>query len=89
VRSHPVPRVGDTVRLNRYGLRRIFGTTVGLSHMLTLEMLITAVDKESMTEPEQTFLVKVNNSDINRFLIDHWCFDIVPGKRSYMGPMPR
>lgn len=44
--------------------------------MKTLEMKITWVDSESMTEPEQTFNVDVDNKDINYFLISHWCFDI-------------
>ncbi len=75
--SHPVPKVGDTVRLNRYGLHQTFGSDIGLSHMLTLEMKITHVDSQSMTAPEETFVVEVDNAGINQMMIDHWCFDVV------------
>jgi len=82
MREHPVPKVGDTVRLNDEGLEVCFGSVVGLAHMKTLDMKITFVDSESMTEPEETFVVQVDNEGINRFLISHWCFDIVasPGE---------
>jgi hypothetical protein len=39
--------------------------------MLTL----TQVDHESMTDPEETFLVEVDNLEINMYMIDNWCFD--------------
>jgi hypothetical protein len=39
--------------------------------MLTL----TQVDPESMTDPEETFLVGVDNLEINMYMIDNWCFD--------------
>lgn len=77
IKSHPVPKVGDTVCLNRDGLETIFGNHRGLSHMLTLKMKITHVSKESLTAPEETFEVKVDNEEINRFMINHWCFDVV------------
>jgi hypothetical protein len=77
VKSHPVPKVGDIVTLNRHGLELIYGTATGLDHMLNLQMMITHVDSSSMTAPESTFLVNVDNSAINKFMIDHWCFDIV------------
>lgn len=77
VRSHPVPTVGDTVRLNRHGIKQIFGGRNGLSHMMTLAMKITRVDSESLTSPEETFTVAVDNQEINQYLIDHWCFDVV------------
>lgn len=73
-----VPKVGDTVRLNDEGLEQIFGSrSRSLSHMKTLEMRIVHVDDESMTYPEPTFIVEVDNPEINCFLIDHNCFDIV------------
>lgn len=77
--SHPVPKVGDVVCLNDDGLEAIFGTSLGLSHMKTLEMRITHVDGKSLTEPELTFPVSVDNAEIDTYLIDHWCFDIVRG----------
>lgn len=72
-----VPDVGDVVVLNDNGLEQIYGTTRGLAHLKTLRMRIMHVDDESMTYPEPTFVVTVDNEDINQFLIDHTCFDIV------------
>ena len=40
-------------------------------------MTLTFVDNESMTEPEKTFLVEVDDPEINQFMIDNWCFDLV------------
>lgn len=77
VPSHPVPKVGDTVVLNDHGLRQLFGSTHGLAHMKTLRMKVTEVDSTSLTTPELTFAVSVDNPDIDTFLIDNWCFDIV------------
>lgn len=71
------PKVGDTVVLNDTGLMQIFGSTTGLSHMKTLRMKVTEIDSESMTYPEQTFCMEVDNSKINQYLIDNHCFDIV------------
>lgn len=76
-KPHPVPSIGDTVVLNDYGLEVIFGTSLGLQHMKSLRMKITWVDQMSMTEPEETFIVEVDNADIDAFLIYHTCFDIV------------
>lgn len=75
--SHPVPKVGDTVTLNHEGLQRCFGSAFGLSHMLSKRMKITHVDPESMTAPEKTYLVNVDDPEINMLMIDHWLFDIV------------
>lgn len=75
--SHPVPKVGDTVVLNDCGIEQIYGKKVGLSHMKTLRMKVTHVDSESITSPELTFPLEVDNEEINMFLIDNWCFDIV------------
>jgi hypothetical protein len=77
MKPHPVPRVGDTVVLNDCGLEQIFGRKLGMSHMKTLKMKVTQVDTESMTFPEPTFCLEVDNEEINAYLIDHWCFDIV------------
>lgn len=76
MKPHPVPRVGDVVTLNDNGLQQIFGTALGLSFMKTLRMRITHVAKESLTHPEPTFVVEVDNEEINSYLIDHYCFDI-------------
>lgn len=79
IRSHPVPKVSDIVTLNDYGIRQIFGTgsVESLQHMKTLKMKVIWVDSMSATAPPRlTFPVEVDNTDINRYLIDHWCFDI-------------
>ena len=70
-------KAGDTVTLNDTGLKQVFGTTVGMSHLKTLKMKITFVSTESWTEPEKTFEVRVDNPEIDQFLIDNWCFDLV------------
>ena len=72
-----VPNVGDIVRLNDTGLEQMFGSARGKSFMKKLELRVTKVDDESMTFPEATFVVEVDDADINQFLIDHRCFDIV------------
>ncbi len=77
MKSHPVPRVGDTVVLNNFGLEQVFGHSLGLSHMKTLRMKVTQVDSESVTFPVPTYPVKVDNAEINAYLIDHHCFDVV------------
>lgn len=76
-KPHPVPKVGDTVVLNDCGLEQIFNRKLGLGHMKSLRMKITHVDMESMTFPEPTFMVEVDDPEINAYMIDHWCFDIV------------
>ena len=76
MKPHPVPRVGDLVTLNDNGLETIFGTRLGLSFMKTLRMRVTYVAEESLTHPEPTFVVEVDNEEINSYLIDHNCFDI-------------
>ena len=71
------PKVGDTVRLNDFGLEQCFGSTTGMSFMKRLELRITHVDAVSITYPEPTFAVEVDDPEINQFLIDHRCFEIV------------
>lgn len=71
----PIVKVGDKVCLNTYGLEQIFGNAFGLSKMREKVMTITWVSKESMTEPEETYPVEVDDPEINRFLINDICFD--------------
>ena len=82
MKPHPVPKVGDIVVLNDFGLRQIFNNLLGLGHMKTLRMKITQVDAVSMTFPEPTYCVEVDNEGINAYLIDHRCFDIVESSLS-------
>lgn len=75
MKSHPVPKVGDTVVLNDYGLKQV---CIGFSHMKTLRMKITRVDSESATDaPHLTYPVEVDNEEITAYMIDHRCFDVV------------
>lgn len=71
------PSVGQQVRLNDEGLRSIWQTTVGLTHMKTLVMTVTSVDDESITYPEVTYIMEVDNPDINMYLLNHTMFDLV------------
>lgn len=75
-------KVGDIVVLNDYGLETIFGNAQGLAHMKTLKMRITDIAEESITEPEPTYAVRVDNKDIDFFLIFDTCFDVVEGERN-------
>lgn len=72
-----VPKVGDTVRFNDHGLEMCFGSAFGKSAMKRLELRITHVDAVSMTYPKPTFVVEVDDPEINQLMIDHNCFDIV------------
>ncbi|WP_287110911.1 hypothetical protein [Methylobacillus sp.] len=48
--------------------------------MKTLKMKVLWVDSESITFPEPTYEIKVDNPEIDKYMIDHWLFDIVePG----------
>jgi hypothetical protein len=71
------PRVGQKVRFSDLGLEQVFGSAIGKSFMKQKVMTLTFVDNESMTEPEETFLVEVDDPEINQFMIDNWCFDLV------------
>jgi hypothetical protein len=73
----PKPFVGQKIRFNDLGLKQVFGSPVGKSFMKQKIMTITYVDPQSMTEPEETFVVEVDDPEINRFMIDNWCFDAV------------
>lgn len=73
----PRLKVGDVVVLNDEGLDIIFGGRLGMSHMKTLKMRVTYVAEDSITWPEQTYPVEVDNPEINRFLLDDHQFDVV------------
>lgn len=72
-----LPRVGDMVRLNDYGLEVCFGSHLGLAPMKQATYTLTQVDTESMTYPEPTYVVEVDDPTLNRLLISHLCFDLV------------
>ena len=71
------PSVGQQVRLNDEGLRSIWQTTLGLTHMKTLVMTVTSVDDESITYPEITYIMEVDDPEINMNLLNHTMFDLV------------
>lgn len=71
------PVVGDKVRLNDYGLEQCFNTTVGLAPMKLAVYELSHVDEESITFPEITYPVEVTDPELNMFLLDHICFDLV------------
>lgn len=71
-------KVGDTVCLNDDGLKNCYGYKQhGLQHMKTLEMKITEVGPASLTYPEESYQVYVDNEEIDDFLLFDWCFDVV------------
>ncbi len=71
--------VGKKVKLNDSGIEQIWGefSSNSLQHMKTLEMVVTEMGDVSLCSPEQVFEVRVNNPDINQYMIDNWCFDPV------------
>ncbi len=73
----PVPKVGDRVRLTDQGLEICFGSKFGLSHMKSKVMRVVEVGTESLTSPEETIPVDVDDPDIGMLLTDNWCFEIV------------
>ena len=70
---HPVPKVGDTVVLNARGLQQCFGHRYH-PHMRTLRMKITSVAPESLTAPEFTYPVEVDDPEIGMLLIRQLVF---------------
>lgn len=70
-------KAGDTVVLNDVGLQQIFGSPIGLKHMKNLRMKITYVDPVSLTFPEETHTVSVDNLEIDKFFINNHYFDVV------------
>lgn len=70
-------KVGDVVTLNIEGLETCFGSALGLKWMLTKRMRITDVECTSLTSPEATYAVEVDDPEINAFLLYDACFDLV------------
>lgn len=67
-------KIGDTVILNIEGYKQCFGTNIGYSAWANRKMKIIEVDSMSMTQPEETYMVEVDDQDINMFMIDDHCF---------------
>jgi len=47
------PKVGQKIRLNKFGVRQIYNSSIAPSGLLRQVFTITEVDEESMTEPEK------------------------------------
>ncbi len=73
----PTLKVGDKVRLNDVGLEQCVGYTLGLSALKQVVHTITDISAESMTYPEPSFPVQVADPELNRLLLDDYCFDKV------------
>ncbi len=70
-------KVGDTVKLNDEGLKTIWGSTVGLSKMKTIPFIVSQIDSESITFPEETYVMEVSDPDLNQYLLSDYMFDLV------------
>ena len=75
----PTMKVGDRVRLNDIGLEQCFGVATGKSALKRITYTITHVDQQSLTYPEPSFPVEVDDPELNQLLLDDYCFDIVRG----------
>ncbi len=70
-------KVGDIVVLNDEGIKIIWGSNLGLSHMKNKRMKIISVDSESMTFPKESYLVEVSDPEINTYFLNDYMFDLV------------
>lgn len=78
--------VGDVVRLNNHGLQQCFGNSgAGFEQMLLKEYAITKTGNDSMTEPDETFAVEVDDLALNKLMIDDRCFDLVRSRGGFFG----
>lgn len=71
------PKVGDRVRFNDEGLEVVFGSTVGLAHMRSKILTLTRVDDESLTNDVETYIVEVDDPEIDQYLLASYMFDLV------------
>lgn len=71
------PLVGDIVRLNDEGMSQIGGLTSAKQIEQSRRMTITAVDHDSMTAPEETWMIDVDQPLMNLFLISHHDVDLI------------
>lgn len=71
----PLFKVGDKVRLNGNGVHQCFNMDPAMASLFRSTVLtIVYVDPVSMTYPQATYNVEVDNPQINQFLIDDNCF---------------
>lgn len=74
--KEPEPlKIGDVVRLNATGVMQCFNTNPEWEDFYSnIHMRITYISKESLTYPETTYEVRVDNAHINSLMIDNRCF---------------
>jgi hypothetical protein len=77
------PRVGQKVRLNDCGLANCFGSSFGLSLLKNKVMAITRVGEESLTDDVDTWVVEVDDPEVNQFFLYNHCFDDAEPKDGY------
>ena len=76
-KQHPIPKVGDTVRLNQHGINRIAGSDA-LAYLMTLTMKVVWVsDRPMKNDNHDVYQIRVDRDELGCFLIDHRCVDIV------------
>jgi hypothetical protein len=71
------PRPGQVVCLNDYGIEQIGGLSSKAMVEQAQRMTIMRVDEFSLTVPESTFSIDVDQPLINQFMIDNHCVDLV------------
>lgn len=68
---------GQKVRFNTTGLEVVFGTSFGMSFMKQKIMTITNVESIPMNPGEESFIVEVDDPEINHYFLIDSMFDIV------------
>lgn len=75
MKHRPLP--GDIVRLNDRGMASVCGLRTGEMVRQAQRMVITYVTPQSLTEPEETWGIEVDQPLINRFLLSHDDVDLI------------
>jgi hypothetical protein len=85
------PKVGDIVRLNDHGMDTVCGLRSAEMARQAQRMTITHVTPESLTQPEKTWGIDVDQPLIGRFLLSQWDVDLVerPAKPATFPPPRR
>ena len=69
------PRVGDTVCLSEEGYGTVHLRSAD-AYERAKRMVITYVSAQSLTEPEQTWQIRVNHPEVDQYLLTNW--DVEP-----------
>lgn len=67
-------RIGQKVRLTKTGLRRIFGTSIGLGDMLEKVYEVKWVGKKSLCSDREVKELRVDCPELNTFILTTDCF---------------